>query len=155
MDLGDQAAALARFQDAFGFRSGKHARLTEDVTEFRKLFLRNSWDHLVAKEPKIRFPILPILGGQCVGAQEGGRQIHGVFLIQTPDHPELLQLRLQIQSVAALGLRRGDAKLQHLVQRIAGFVEKLILSGLPGGLHGGEDASSRRQDLQITHAVKY
>ena len=86
--------------------------------------------------------------------EEGGGELDRLLSVQPADDPQLTQLGLAVEAVAALGLRGGHAEAQHLIQRRAGLVAELVLGGGAGGAHGGEDAAAAREDFEIAHAVE-
>ena len=106
-------------------------------------------DHLLADQADVARPVIPVFLRHRVGPQEGGDQVHRVAPVQDPDGPELLQLRLRVQAVAALGLAGGGAQAQHLVQGPGGPWPPAPPGRRSGGPDGGQDAAALGQDLQI------
>ena len=151
VDLGRQAAAPPRLQDRPGLLRRKHPGLAEHVAELRQSLRRRRGDHLLAQQPDIGRPVRLVVLRQGVGPQEGGDQIHRMALVQGPDGPQLLKLRVQVQAVSALGLAGGGAEGEHLVQGQPGLVLQRPLSGGPGGPDGGQNAAPLGQDVQVGH----
>ena len=154
VDLGDKAPFLSRLQDDLGLRGGEDPRLAEHVAELGQTGLRYGGDSLLAQQADIGLPVFLILRGHGMGPQKGGNDVHGMVFAQTADDPELFELVVHIEAVAALGFHGGDAQGEHLVQGFFGLVVELVLGGLTGGVHRGEDAAAHGQDVQIGSAVE-
>ena len=86
--------------------------------------------------------------------EEGRDQIHVMSGAQTVGRPQALQLVVDGQSVAALGLDGRGAVRQQAIQALASQVEQLILPCRPGGPHRREDAPTGVRDLLIRRAAQ-
>ena len=154
VELWQQTVGLAGQQDPPGFLRRKDALLAEHIAEPGQPFRRRPGDHLLTKQPEIALPVGLIFRRQSVGSQKGGGQIHGAFLPQLPDDPQLPQLGLRFQTVAALGFAGGDAEALHFQKGAPALFQKLRLRGGAGGPHGGKDPAAPGQNVQIGDAVE-
>jgi hypothetical protein len=81
-----------------------------------------------------------------VCAEKRRHQLHRVVRRCIAQRFQLLQLRLERQSVAALGLDRRRAQPQHRVEPLADPRRQLLAVGLPRAGDRGEDAAAPRRD---------
>ena len=149
VDAGQQAVRLARLQHPAGLGHIEYARLAEHVAVAGQLLLRHSGQHGIDQVIHIAVAVVLVFFGHRVGAQEGGAHVHGVGLAQGLDHPQLLQLGLQVQAIAAFDLAGRHAHGQHLIQEGAGFGGEGPFALLAGVLHRAQDATAHAQDVQV------
>ena len=73
MKASSQAVPGGRRQDAAGFVDGEGAVVAEHVAERRQGC--GGRKHLVDDQANVRFPVVPILGGDDMGPEKGGHDI--------------------------------------------------------------------------------
>ncbi len=93
-------------QDLTAFLYAENARLAEHVATARQLLACHSRNHLLTHELHIRRALAAILGWHLVGAEKGWDQRRGQLAREPLDHPQLLELCLQLQAVPRFHLDR-------------------------------------------------
>jgi hypothetical protein len=71
---------------------------------------------------------------------------------EPPRHPELAQLGVEIEAVAALHLERGGAAPSHPLHAREALGVQVVLAGLAGLPDAREDAAAAREDLLVVGA---
>ena len=95
-----------------------------------------------------------VFRGDGVGAQEGGHHVHGMGRIQLGHDGQLFDFGLQVQTIAALAFRRGDAHGQHGVQSALARSQKFFWSGTARSADGVSDAAAALHDLHVADALQ-
>ena len=93
------------------------------------------------------------LGRHGMGAEVGRHDLRRALHPKAVGRLDQPDLSLEIEPVAGLGLHRGHAMPEHLVQPAPAVREQLLGRGGPGRGDRREDASPGGQDLQVASAL--
>src|SRR5690348_2228663 len=137
-------------QDAPAGGHREHPGLAEHVAPGREARPRDGGNHVVAERRDIPVGMRPMFGRDFVRAQEGGDDAGAAVGLQAFDHPELLQLGVEIEPVSRLDLHRRRTVRPERVEARAGQQIEVVLGPVPDVPHRLEDASARRGDRLVS-----
>jgi hypothetical protein len=109
VDAAPQSGGAGGQKDALGFGDRERAVFGEHVDAFGDAFLGDRGD-FGNHQIDVGLPVVPIFERQRVGAHVRDRQIDRMRRVQTVHHRKHLPFGRNVQTVAALGFDRRDAK---------------------------------------------
>ena len=151
MQLGPQADAFARGEDAVGVFGAEEAFFAEHVHEIRQVFGGHCGDHLFAHLTDI------IFAGHAacdrVGAQEGGPHLGRHAPADAADDAQHLKLIFSRKAVTALDFDCAGAFGHHFANPFHALPEQLVFGRFVEPIGGIEDAPAARRDFGVTQAA--
>ncbi len=162
VDLEREAQAAGGLQDLAGLSQVESLVLAEDIHKGRVFALGGvglppllqDGQHGAGHQVGIALRVILVLGRDGMRAQESDGQIDGSFGIQGQQGFEQTQLGGGLQTVACLGFGGGGAGREHAQQAGARLGHERLDRGAAGGMHGGDDAAARGQDVEVVLALQ-
>ena len=108
--------------------------------------------HRVANEVGVALGVVFVLGSDGVRAEEGDGKIERGFVVEGQQGFEQAQFGGSLQAIAGFGFGSGGTVDEHAQQARATLGDEGFHAGGAGLFNRGEDAATRRQNIEIGHA---
>ena len=127
VQLESEPAAPRGRQDRSRLRDGEHAGLAEHIAEPRQPFARDGRDHPLAQQPHVRLAVGAVIGGNLVGAEEGGDERRPRLRREALHDAQLLALGFEFEPVSRLDLDGRRAVDEQRAEPRAGDRDEVVL----------------------------
>ena len=152
MHLDGEPCFLGGREHASGLFVIEYALLGEDVAALGQILSYDFGQYFAAEVLDEFGGTSFVFGRSVMCSHEGGVEVEGLLVLQVAHYAQLLQLRLEVHPVSALGLYGGDAHLHHIGEVPSGRCFQLVFRFGTCSAHGAGDPSAALHDTHVAVA---